>query len=192
MKSKESRQRVLAFVSPYLSQHERCHVVRIKHVLAHFVHPTSPSSSSITDTPPPVETSPFPEDQEVIDALDGAVELPSCPVCLERLDSEISGLVTVQCDHRFHCQCLARWTDSRFVASCLALRLASILTSHFPSIFLQVPCLPLLPDRDNNLLEPSSRSPSASEFDAVFVLFVLGERLALDLPHLRDRGMWTI
>lgn len=138
-------------------QPEQCHVVRIKHVLAHFVPPSSSSNSSsptiaTTDTPPaPVETSPFPEDQTMMEALDGAFELPSCPVCLERLDSEISGLgesvvlsffqrvlmlvtdslissshvalfgmlflVTVQCDHRFHCQCLARWTDSRFVAS---------------------------------------------------------------------------
>ncbi|KAL7416589.1 hypothetical protein BDY24DRAFT_198626 [Mrakia frigida] len=99
---------------------EQCHVVRIKHVLAHFVPPSSPSTSSssssavsTTDTPAPVETSPFPEDQAILEALDGAFELPSCPVCLERLDSEISGLVTVQCDHRFHCQCLARWSDSR-------------------------------------------------------------------------------
>ncbi|KAJ2359695.1 hypothetical protein H4S01_006051, partial [Coemansia sp. RSA 2610] len=38
-------------------------------------------------------------------------ELPTCPVCLERLDSAISGLLTTLCQHLFHCQCLAQWGD---------------------------------------------------------------------------------
>lgn len=37
------------------------------------------------------------------------VELPSCPVCLERLDDSI---LTVLCNHSFHMQCLTRWEDS--------------------------------------------------------------------------------
>lgn len=40
-------------------------------------------------------------------------ELPTCPVCLDRLDSQISGVVTALCQHSFHCECLQRWTDSR-------------------------------------------------------------------------------
>ena len=44
--------------------------------------------------------------------LGSAVELPSCPVCLERLDPSISGVVTIVCDHTFHCECLRRWSDS--------------------------------------------------------------------------------
>ena len=44
--------------------------------------------------------------------LGNAVELPSCPVCLERLDPSISGVVTIVCDHTFHCECLRRWSDS--------------------------------------------------------------------------------
>ncbi|WFD30242.1 RING-type E3 ubiquitin transferase [Malassezia sp. CBS 17886] len=40
-------------------------------------------------------------------------ELPSCAVCLDRLDSGLSGLVTVLCQHTFHCACLRRWQDSR-------------------------------------------------------------------------------
>ena len=44
--------------------------------------------------------------------LGSAVELPSCPVCLERLDPSISGVMTIVCDHTFHCDCLRRWSDS--------------------------------------------------------------------------------
>lgn len=42
-----------------------------------------------------------------------AFELPTCPVCLDRLDSRLSGIVTVLCQHSFHCACLQRWDDSR-------------------------------------------------------------------------------
>ncbi|KAJ2157772.1 hypothetical protein GGF46_004260 [Coemansia sp. RSA 552] len=38
-------------------------------------------------------------------------ELPTCPVCLERLDSAVSGLMTTFCQHMFHCRCLLRWGD---------------------------------------------------------------------------------
>ena len=40
-------------------------------------------------------------------------ELPTCPVCLERMDSAVTGLVTVPCSHTFHCMCLSKWGDSR-------------------------------------------------------------------------------
>lgn len=36
------------------------------------------------------------------------VELPTCPVCLERMD-ETTGLFTIMCQHVFHCRCLQRW-----------------------------------------------------------------------------------
>eukprot|EP00301_Raphidiophrys_heterophryoidea_P002249 c11055_g1_i1.p1 GENE.c11055_g1_i1~~c11055_g1_i1.p1 ORF type:complete len:631 (+),score=181.43 c11055_g1_i1:1148-3040(+) len=39
-------------------------------------------------------------------------ELPTCAVCLERLDPQSSGLLTIVCNHTFHCQCLAKWEDS--------------------------------------------------------------------------------
>jgi BRCA1-associated protein len=38
-------------------------------------------------------------------------ELPNCPVCLERLDTSISGVLTIQCNHSFHCNCLFAWND---------------------------------------------------------------------------------
>jgi BRCA1-associated protein len=42
----------------------------------------------------------------------GATELPSCPVCLERLDAHVSGVVTTVCNHKFHNDCLRRWGDT--------------------------------------------------------------------------------
>ena len=53
------------------------------------------------------------EDEEVsVTAPQGTTELPSCPVCLERLDGSVSGIVTTVCNHRFHNQCLRQWVDS--------------------------------------------------------------------------------
>lgn len=43
----------------------------------------------------------------------GLQELPTCAVCLERLDASISGLMTIACQHTFHCACLSRWGASR-------------------------------------------------------------------------------
>eukprot|EP00884_Botryococcus_braunii_P015374 jgi/Botrbrau1/251/Bobra.0022s0225.1 len=42
----------------------------------------------------------------------GQTELPSCPVCLERLDRHISGVVTTVCNHMFHPECLKEWVGS--------------------------------------------------------------------------------
>ncbi|KAJ2955539.1 hypothetical protein NQZ79_g8466 [Umbelopsis isabellina] len=42
---------------------------------------------------------------------DMADELPTCPVCLERMDSNITGLLTILCQHTFHCYCLSKWGD---------------------------------------------------------------------------------
>ncbi|CAH8538755.1 unnamed protein product [Dicrocoelium dendriticum] len=41
------------------------------------------------------------------------LELPSCPVCLERLDEPVQGiLTTILCNHTFHDACIARVEDS--------------------------------------------------------------------------------
>ncbi|XP_058105951.1 BRAP2 RING ZnF UBP domain-containing protein 1 [Magnolia sinica] len=42
----------------------------------------------------------------------GSTELPTCPVCIERLDQDTSGILTTLCDHSFHCSCISKWTDS--------------------------------------------------------------------------------
>lgn len=39
------------------------------------------------------------------------VELPTCPVCLERMD-DTTGLLTILCQHVFHCACLSKWKGS--------------------------------------------------------------------------------
>ncbi|KAK4374543.1 hypothetical protein RND71_005220 [Anisodus tanguticus] len=41
---------------------------------------------------------------------DGYTELPTCPVCLERLDQDTSGIQSTLCDHSFQCSCVSKWT----------------------------------------------------------------------------------
>ncbi|OSX64221.1 hypothetical protein POSPLADRAFT_1137301 [Postia placenta MAD-698-R-SB12] len=55
-------------------------------------------------------------------------ELPTCPVCLERMDAAVTGLVTVPCSHTFHCACLSKWGDSR----CPVCRYSQTLLSSHP------------------------------------------------------------
>ncbi|XP_020589072.1 BRCA1-associated protein isoform X2 [Phalaenopsis equestris] len=44
--------------------------------------------------------------------LVGSTELPTCPVCIERLDQEITGIMSTTCDHSFQCSCISKWTNS--------------------------------------------------------------------------------
>ncbi|CAO3634170.1 unnamed protein product [Cunninghamella blakesleeana] len=37
------------------------------------------------------------------------IELPTCPVCLERMDENITGLLGITCQHSFDCGCLEKW-----------------------------------------------------------------------------------
>lgn len=43
----------------------------------------------------------------------GHTELPTCPVCLERMDESVDGILTILCNHSFHSNCLVKWGDSR-------------------------------------------------------------------------------
>ena len=43
------------------------------------------------------------------------LELPTCPVCLERMDESVSGLMTIQCEHTLQCYCLSKWGDGEYV-----------------------------------------------------------------------------
>ncbi|CAA0831023.1 zinc finger (ubiquitin-hydrolase) domain-containing protein [Striga hermonthica] len=74
---------------------EICHIY-----FAHSVEYTD--SAEIASVPPPDYT-----------------ELPSCPVCLERLDPDASGIQSTLCDHSFQCSCVSKWT----YLSCLVCRL---------------------------------------------------------------------
>ncbi|XP_037951106.1 BRCA1-associated protein [Teleopsis dalmanni] len=42
----------------------------------------------------------------------GHTELPTCPVCLERMDESVDGVLTILCNHAFHAGCLIKWGDS--------------------------------------------------------------------------------
>ncbi|ORY99724.1 BRCA1-associated protein 2-domain-containing protein [Absidia repens] len=39
------------------------------------------------------------------------LELPTCPVCLERLDKNVTGLLGINCQHSFDCGCLGKWGE---------------------------------------------------------------------------------
>ena len=45
--------------------------------------------------------------------LNPSSELPTCPVCLDRLDATASGISTSICRHSYKCDCLDRWTTSK-------------------------------------------------------------------------------
>ncbi|XP_059635127.1 BRAP2 RING ZnF UBP domain-containing protein 1 [Cornus florida] len=68
------------------SEAEVCHIF-----FTHSVEYTE--FGEIASTPPP-----------------GFTELPTCPVCLERLDQDTSGIQSTLCDHSFHCSCISKWT----------------------------------------------------------------------------------
>ncbi|KAF6817903.1 Zn-finger in ubiquitin-hydrolase [Colletotrichum musicola] len=86
-----------------------CHVVFVRSItfdtsttesrtfpdLSHdpFTPSSSAASSSLKPFPPPTPN---------------LVELPTCPVCLERMD-DTTGLMTIPCQHVFHCTCLQNW-----------------------------------------------------------------------------------
>jgi len=44
--------------------------------------------------------------------VSGWTELPTCPVCLERMDESVEGILTILCNHSFHNDCLVKWEDT--------------------------------------------------------------------------------
>ncbi|KAJ2545965.1 hypothetical protein EV175_005775, partial [Coemansia sp. RSA 1933] len=81
---------------------EVCHIVGVSSVVCE----TRDVGAADVDGPPPVGAGPA-----HLFLSPGGEELPTCPVCLERLDRSVSGLLTTMCQHTFHCKCLARWGD---------------------------------------------------------------------------------
>lgn len=92
---------------------ETCNVVFIKTVS--FSTPPSTEISSSTSFPALTHDPFTPPGASLI-------ELPTCPVCLERMD-DTTGLLTILCQHVFHCACLLKWKDS----SCPVCRHTNIL-----------------------------------------------------------------
>ncbi|KAF2261591.1 hypothetical protein CC78DRAFT_561695 [Lojkania enalia] len=72
--------------------------------------PTAPLPSSVS----PIESSSLASSlttKPFAPPTPSLVELPTCPVCLERMD-ESTGLLTILCQHVFHCACLEKWRGS--------------------------------------------------------------------------------
>jgi BRCA1-associated protein len=85
-----------------------CHVVFIKSITFEVPSelqdpPSGPQALSRTNTLNTLKPLPPPTPD--------LVELPTCPVCLERMD-DTTGLMTIPCQHIFHCSCLQTWSGS--------------------------------------------------------------------------------
>ncbi|RKF59282.1 RING finger protein ETP1-like protein [Erysiphe neolycopersici] len=80
---------------------ETCNVVFIKTIS--FSTPPSTTLSSSTSFPA-LTHDPF------TPSAVSLTELPTCPVCLERMD-DTTGLLTILCQHVFHSACLLKWKD---------------------------------------------------------------------------------
>ncbi|PSK60483.1 RING finger protein ETP1 [Elsinoe australis] len=110
---------------------ENCHVVFISTVT--FLTPNTTTSNDpptfplnttdpfITPFPAPITSKPY------APPTPSLIELPTCPVCLERMD-ETTGLLTILCQHVFHCACLEKWRGS----GCPVCRFSQSPSSTFP------------------------------------------------------------
>lgn len=114
----------LGYVKP-----ENCHVVFVKSVEFRSLKTTGQERSfpDMTNDPftPPIATSDVSSTKSQPSTAQSAplsskpkapptpalIELPTCPVCLERMD-ESTGLLTILCQHVFHCSCLQKWKGS--------------------------------------------------------------------------------
>lgn len=94
---------------------EICHVVWIKSILldqdlGDFVS-VFPYTLLLTHTPTSLPESQIQASLNAVAAAN-VVEMPSCPVCLDRLDASVTGLFTSVCHHTFHCNCIMKWDGS--------------------------------------------------------------------------------
>ncbi|KAK3078807.1 hypothetical protein LTS18_006579, partial [Coniosporium uncinatum] len=71
--------------------------------------PVAPLPASLSSTESPTINTPLAT--KPLAPLNSLIELPTCPVCLERMD-ETTGLLTILCQHVFHCACLKKWRGS--------------------------------------------------------------------------------
>lgn len=84
---------------------ETCHVLHIDKV--NIKYPMESSDSSSTE-----QQLVGPSSKPFASTTPALIELPTCVVCLERMDSSITGLITIVCQHTFHCPCLQKWGNS--------------------------------------------------------------------------------
>ncbi|RMZ91454.1 hypothetical protein DV736_g1292, partial [Chaetothyriales sp. CBS 134916] len=95
---------------------ETCHVVFLKSVELLNASTRAPSDLTVLNDGssfPSMNNDPFvpaiPTVKPRAPRTPSLVELPTCPVCLERMD-ETTGLLTIPCQHVFHCTCLQKWS----------------------------------------------------------------------------------
>ena len=93
---------------------EKCHVVSIKEIVFRQNLFQNGKNSNIQSNIPYLMRDPFTMNgYNDTERTKPDIELPTCPVCLERMDSQTTGLITIPCQHTFHCQCLDKWKNSR-------------------------------------------------------------------------------
>jgi BRCA1-associated protein len=61
--------------------------------------------SSILKDDTDIITDSIAESLIITNSPDLSLELPTCPVCLDRMDASVTGLLTTMCRHTFHCNC---------------------------------------------------------------------------------------
>lgn len=92
---------------------ETCSVVEVKEIV--FRPKTKNEGEHIRVALPYLLEDPFTNgSSEIPKNKDGNgiyTELATCPVCLDRLDSSVTGLFTIPCQHTFHSSCLSKWKD---------------------------------------------------------------------------------
>jgi len=94
-------------------QSEICHVTFIKSITVEAPNRTANNRSTTSNSDHYTSSSPT-----VVNTLrpfppptPNLIELPTCMVCLERMD-DTAGLMTILCQHVFHCTCLQTWKGS--------------------------------------------------------------------------------
>ncbi|KAL4891069.1 BRCA1-associated protein 2-domain-containing protein [Aspergillus ambiguus] len=90
---------------------ETCHVVFVKTVEIQAVDPDSQPAGPAASTGQTSIPSATLSSRPLAPRTPALIELPTCPVCLERMD-ETTGLLTIICQHVFHCTCLQKWKGS--------------------------------------------------------------------------------
>ncbi|TGJ81366.1 hypothetical protein E0Z10_g7397 [Xylaria hypoxylon] len=88
---------------------ETCNIAFIRSIT--FDTPTAPNASFPDLNHDPFMPSTVPEyssPKPLPPPTPDLIELPTCPVCLERMD-DTTGLLTILCQHVFHCSCLQKW-----------------------------------------------------------------------------------
>lgn len=91
---------------------ECCHVIFVKSVMFRPLNTANMSGIPyLLEDSFTLQVRKSSNEGEVLQTSPVVKELPTCPVCLERMDSDVTGLITISCQHTFHCNCLTKWRD---------------------------------------------------------------------------------